>query len=315
VRYGQRRFTKIKRGVANYSTVIELGEIMIRNCVLGLCALGALLTASSAQAELFISDQFNYANGDLTTVDGTGANVSGGAWVGFSGTGFPAESLTVVNGQVEALISGSEDAARSIPNPLTDFMTAGETWYYGARVTVNDQRATPASTAIINEYFMMMKDTGTTNFRSRLYVNNPSTGTGGAGYRFGIGPSSGAANAVNWGSDLAFGTTYTVVASYEHDTGFVKLWVDPVDASSTSVTATASPGAATFITDLAIRQAFNNGGVAGGPGVLNTQILIDGVSMADNFAQALAAVAIPEPSSALLGLASFVGLTVARRRR
>lgn len=288
---------------------------MIRNVVLGLCAVGALLTASSARAERFINEPFNYVNGDLTSVDGTGDNVSGGVWTGFSGTNFPDESLTVVNGQVEALISGSEDAARSIPNPLTDFMTAGETWYYGARVTVNDQRATPSTTAIINEYFMMMKDTGTTNFRSRLYVNNPSTGTGGAGYRFGIGPSSGAANAVNWGSDLAFGQSYIVIASYEFDTGFVKLWVDPVDINSTSVTATASPGAGTLITDLAIRQAFNNGGVAGGPGVLNTQILIEGVSFADNFGEALSATAIPEPSSAALGLASLLGFTAARRRR
>jgi hypothetical protein len=107
---------------------------------------------------------------------------------------------------------------------------------------------------------------------------------------------------------LAFGQQYTIVGSYEFDTGFASLWVDPVNQASTSITATASPGAGTFVTSLAMRQAFFGGGTP------NTQILIDGVSMADSFAEALAAVAIPEPSSAALGLASLLGLAVARRR-
>jgi hypothetical protein len=278
------------------------------------CAMIALTPSLRVEATTFFADQFNYANGDLTVVDGSGSNVSGGAWVPFSGTGFPAESITVVNNQAELLISGSEDASRSIPNAGTDFMMAGETWYYGARLTVNDQRANPATTAIVNEYFMMVKDTSTSAFRSRMYVNNPSTGTGGAGYRLGIGASSGAGNAVNWGTDLAFGTEYTVIASYEFDSGFAKLWVNPVNSGSTSITATAAPNPGTFISELAMRQAFNNGGVAGGPSVPNTQILIDAVSIADSFDEALASL-IPEPTSAALGLVGIIGLALGRRTR
>ncbi|MBA3484160.1 MAG: PEP-CTERM sorting domain-containing protein [Pirellulales bacterium] len=273
------------------------------------CATLALTAGATAEAALFFSDHFNYANGDLTVYDGTGDNVSNGAWAPYSGTG-NTPSIEVVGGQAKLLIDGSEDATRSIPNAVTDFMTAGETWYYSARVTVNDRRATPATTAIQNDYFMLMKDTGTTNFRSRLYVNNPSTGTGGAGFRFGIGPSSGAANAVNWGTDLAFGTTYDVVASYSFDDGFVRLWVNPATQASTSVQATASPSPGTFITDLSLRQGFIT------PNEPNTEILIDAVGFGDNFGEVLTALTIPEPASVALSLAGLAGLiSMGRRRR
>jgi hypothetical protein len=283
--------------------------------ILASAALLALVAGSQTHAAVLIADQFNYANGDLTVTDGTGANVSGGNWTPFSGQSFTAESITVVNNQAELLISGSEDASRSIPNAGADFMTAGETWYYGALVTVNDQRANPATTAIVNEYFMNLKDTSVSALRSRLYVNNPSTGTGGAGFRFGIGASSGAGNAVNWGTDLAFGTQYAVIASYEFDTGFAKLWVNPVTSGSANVTATAAPNAGTFISQLALRQAFSNGGVSGGPSVPNTQILVDAVSLAESFDEALAALAVPEPTSAALSLVGLMGLSLGRRTR
>lgn len=279
---------------------------MTRNVLLGVCTVFLALVARSSQAAVFFTDQFNYANGDLTVVGGSGNNVSGGLWTPHSGQA-NAPSISVVNGKAQLLVPGSEDANREIPNALTDFMKAGETWYYGARVTVNDQRASTA-TALINEYFMHFKDTGTTNFRSRLYVADPSTGTGGAGFRFAIGASSGVANAVNWGSNLNFGQQYTVIASYNFDTGFAKLWVNPVNQASTSIEATAAPNPGTFVTSLAIRQAFLTGATA------NEQILVDAVSMANNFGDVLAAM-VPEPTSISLAVASLLALGAARRRR
>lgn len=278
-------------------------------------AIAAFAIGSQVHAAVLISDKFNYSNGDLTVTDGTGANVSGGNWAPFSGQGFTAESITVVNNKAELLISGSEDASRAIPNAGTDFMTAGETWYYGAVVTVNDQRANPATTGIVNEYFMLLKDTSASALRARLYVANPSTGVGGAGFRFGIGASSGAGNAVNWGTDLAFGVPYQVITSYEFNTGFAKLWVNPITSGSTSVTATASPSAGTFISELGIRQAFSNGGVSGGPSVPNTQILLDSVSLAESFNEALTALNVPEPTSVALSVTGLMGLAIARRRK
>ena len=279
---------------------------MTRNILLGVCTVFLALVAGSSQAAVFFTDQFSYANGDLTVVGGSGNNVSGGLWTPHSGQA-NAPSIAVVNGRAQLLISGSEDANREIPNALTDFMTAGETWYYGARVTVNDQRASTA-TPIVNEYFMHFKDTGTTNFRSRLYVKDPSTGTGGAGFRFSIGASSGATNAVDWGTNLNFGQQYLVIANYEFDTGFARLWVSPTSQASTSIQGTAGPNPGTFVTSLALRQAFVTGNVA------NTQILVDSVSMGESFADVFGAL-IPEPSSATLGLGGVLALGAARRRR
>ena len=274
------------------------------------CAALAMCSAASLEAATFFTDKFNYANGDLTLFDGSGDNVSAGAWTIHSPTGptFNPPSIEVANGQAVLLTPGSEDANRAISDPVNDAQGAGETWYYAALVTVNDQRATPATTGIINEYFMHFKDTAS-NFRSRLYVKDPSTGVGGAGFRFSMGASSGAANAVDWGTDLAFGVQYLVVGSYAFDTGAASLWVNPASSASTSITATASPGPGTFTSALALRQAFVNGA---GP---NTQILVNAVAMGDTFDSVVASVTIPEPATlslAALGMLSLVGL--GRRR-
>jgi hypothetical protein len=263
---------------------------------------------------LFFADQFNYANGDLTTRDDgvepaspvVGDNVSGGLWKMHSGEGTSGE-IDVVGGQAQLLFPGFEDANREIPNAGTEFMTAGETWYYAAKVTVNDQRATPDVTAILASYFLHFKDTGN-NFRSRLFVDAPSTGLGGAGYRLAIGPSSGDGNRVPWTADLAFGQEYTIVASYVYDTGAVSLWVNPSDPSSASVTATGGAGPMAFLSALALRQVSSAGATA------NTQILVDAVAMGDTFASALAGL-VPEPASGALGLTGLLGLAAARRRR
>jgi hypothetical protein len=138
--------------------------------LLGACAALVLLSGAPVRGELFFADAFNYANGDLTVVNGAGNNVSGGLWAPFSGQTFTAESITVVNGQAELLVSGSEDASRSVPNPLVNEQQPGETWYYGALVTVNDQRATAATTPLVKEYFMLVKDTTTSALRCVMFL-------------------------------------------------------------------------------------------------------------------------------------------------
>jgi MYXO-CTERM domain-containing protein len=287
---------------------------MKHTLTMGFCALALCAAAGPARAALFFSDQFSYANGDLTTRDdgvdpappAPGENVSGGLWKMHSGEGTGGE-IDVIGGQAQLLFPGFEDANREIPSAGSEFMTAGETWYYAAKVTVNDQRATPDVTAILASYFMHFKDPGTSNFRSRLFVDAPSTGLGGAGYRLAIGPSSGDGNRVPWTADLAFGQQYTIVASYVYDTGAVSLWVNPSDPSSASVTATGGAGPLAQITSLALRQVSSAGATA------NTQILVDAVAMGDTFASALTGL-VPEPSGGVLGLAGLLGLAATRRR-
>lgn len=286
---------------------------MRRIIVAGFCALALCATAGPARAALFFVDQFNYADGQLTTFDGTdafaGDNVSGGAWTTYSplppatiNTG----SITMAGGKAVLNQPSTEDAERAIPNAGTDFQTPGETWYFAALVTVFDERPDLA-TSIQKEYFMLVKDTSPSALRSRLYVDNPTV-AGTAGYRLAIGASSGANNAVNYPTDLAFGTQYTVVVSYEHDTGYSSLWVNPTSPASASVTGTAGASPRTFISALALRQAFFGAGAA------NTEIHIGALSYGDSFADVLAAV-VPEPGSATLGLSALAGLAAFRRRR
>jgi MYXO-CTERM domain-containing protein len=92
------------------------------------------------------------------------------------------------------------------------------------------------------------------------------------------------------------------------------MWVNPVSEASTSVTASGGAVMGTFLSQLSLRQAFNNGGVSGGPGVPNTQILIDAAAIGDSFADVFGSL-VPEPTSGTLGLASVALLAVRRRRR
>jgi len=269
------------------------------------CAMIALVVGTSAvEAAVLFGDQFNYANGELTINDGTGDNVSNGAWVPHSGQTFN-DNIDVINGEAEVLNSGSEDAKRVVPGGA--FMDAGDKWYFAAEVTVNDRRADPGAQGVNNDYFLHFMDNGF-GFRTRVFLDNPSTGVGGAGYRFGLSATSGAQTQV-WGSDLTFGTQYTIIGSYDFDSGASELWVNPVDESSAKLVESTTVGPGTFIDALSLRQDFIS------PGTPNNQVLIDAVGVGESFADALAGLAIPEPTSAALGLVGLAAAAAGRWRR
>jgi hypothetical protein len=276
----------------------------VKNLVLISCATLALAAGSRVDAAVLFGDQFNYPNGELTINDGTGDNVSGGAWVPHSGQTFD-DNIDVISGQADVRNSGSEDAKRVVPGG--QFMDAGDKWYFAALLTVNDLRSDPATQGINNDYFLHFMDNGF-GFRTRVFLDNPSTGVGGAGYRFGLSATSGPQTQV-WGSDLSFGTQYTVVGSYDFDSGASELWVNPVDESSTKLVESTTVGPGTFVDALSLRQDFITGGVP------NNQILIDAVGVGDSLADALAGLTIPEPSSMALALAGLIAGVAARRHR
>jgi uncharacterized protein (TIGR03382 family) len=265
------------------------------------CATLAIAACSSVDAALFFSDAFSYPNGDLTVVDGTGDNVSGGLWTPHSGTGFP-PSIEVIGGQAQILNSGSEDANRVAPGG--DTTNTGEKWYFAALVTVNDRRATPSSTPVNNDYFIHFKDSGTANFTARTYLDDPNVA--GNGYTFGFAATTGG-QTQQWPTDFAFGTKHLLVASYAFDTGVAELWVDPVNESSPKLTESTAVSPGFFINSLALRQDFLTGDIP------NNQILIDAVALGDTFADVVQAV--PEPAGALMALAGLATTGLVRRRR
>jgi len=263
----------------------------------------SLMMADRASSATFFTDSFNYADGDLTVVGGSGNNVSGGLWVPHSGQANP-PSIKVEGGKAKLLNSGSEDANRSAGT----LIAAGSTWYYSALVTVLDDRADPLVEAVRNEYFLHFKDAGTSNFRGRAYLSSPNAADP-TKFTFGLSATSGG-QAAKWSQDLEFGKPYTLVVSYAVDTGATSLWVDPVNAASPKITDVNGAAAFTQVNSLALRQAF----ISPTPGVRNNVILVDAVALGDNFDEVLRGVAIPEPTAGLL-LALAGVAAVARRNR
>lgn len=294
---------------------------MRSNFVLVLLAVATFVVlGSTANATTFMSDSFSYADGDLTKYDGTGDNVSGGAWRPHSGTGFPT-SVVVSSGQA-VLKNGnpaSEDVNRKAIYGGQQNNGLGETWYYAALVTVNDERAlNDPNNPLNNDYFMHFKDAGN-GYRGRAYIDDPSTGAGGAGFTFGLSTTSGG-QAVAWGSDLSFGQQYKIMVSYTttidpNSVGQaeVEMWVDPVSIASPSITHSDPAGALTLLAGLAMRQDFTGG--SSGP---NNEVLVDAVALGNDFDSVMMNVMngsnVPEPTSVALALLGLIGVGCSRRR-
>lgn len=275
--------------------------------VLMATAIAAMLGGVTS-ATTFMSDTFSYPDGELTINDGTGDNVSGGAWRPHSGATFN-DNIDVVSGQAELLNSGSEDAHRdAVWGGSIQTIGLGETWYYAALVTVNDRRADPNNESINNDYFMHFMDTGF-GFRTRAYLDDPNVADP-TKFTFGLSATSGG-QVAKWATDLNFGQQYKIVGSYAVDTGETNLWVDPVDSNSPKITDVNSGAAFTLIQALAMRQDFISGPTP------NNQILVDSVALGNDFDSVLLnsmnGSNIPEPASLALGLLALIGIAGTRR--
>jgi hypothetical protein len=201
--------------------------------------------------------------------------------------------MQVVGGQANVVHTQSEDTH-------TDFdggpIGAGDTIYSAFDLTVPAQTAAPN-----NVYFAHFKDAGNF-FGSRVWITGPAVA--GNGYRLGITGDSSLETATDlWpGGDLAFGTTYRVVTKYDFDTGESRLWVNPVNESSTNALSDDSFALDGF-ESYSLRES-----------TANSTSFIDNLCVATAFGQALRCV--PEPSSiAMLLLAGFAAFGFRRSGR
>lgn len=277
----------------------------LRLCVAMFLATAVAMLATPARATLFFYDGFNYADGDLTVFDGTGDNVSGGLWVPHSGTGNPIP-VGVSGGQ--AVVVQGNPASEDVNRNAGQVIALGETWYFGALVTIEDTRNGNGLALDQASYFIHLKDNTAGGLRSRIYVNDPSSGVGGQGFRFGLSASSGPI-AANWATDSNFDQKYLIIGSYAVDTGETKLWVDPTSIASPSISHTDATAAFTAIEALALRQDFVSAG--------NTfTAYVDSVALGSTFDEVLGALsAVPEPSTTLLALLGLAGLAGRGHRR
>ena len=239
--------------------------------IMSLVMIGSLVLASftpaAAQARMtqqqnvllapILDENFDYGDsaGNLTTS-------SGGVWVAHSGTSGFVQYVTTglsmagygssgVGGAATISTSGSEDVNRSFTN-----QTSG-TVYFAALVNV--------STAGSGTYFLHLKDSGTFNFRARVFAKNEA-----GVLRFGLGDTSTASYAT---ADFSYNTTYLIVVKFNATTGDTALYVlNSGSATEPTTPLLSTTGTAQAVEGIAIRQA------SGGPSAT-----IDGIRVANTW--------------------------------
>jgi hypothetical protein len=237
-----------------------------------LVAVLAFSISSETQATTLYSSPLTappLTSGDLVGQDG---------WVAHSGTGALAIQVGA-SGATLAQGSGAREDANVSFTPIA----AGQTYYFGFDVVVNGGDT--------NVYFAHFKDVGS-DFTTRTFV----TPFAGSDFTFGLSPA-GSAPDVTWATGLNFGESYRVIGSYTADTRLTRLWVNPLNELSTSISFT-DPAAAA-VSAFALRQAGGN----------STQ-LISNLAVGTTFAAV-----VPEPSTIALAAMGLSLAGVAARRR
>jgi PEP-CTERM motif len=236
---------------------------------------GAFATTNAA---VLISDAFPYSDGNLA---GDTPSV-GGIWTLHSGA--TNDIQVVSNAAVVNESTGVQDDHSNFDGGFTD--AAGDMLTSSYTVNV----AAPSTGTLTPVYFGMFL-AGSSNFTSRVWVAAPATV--GDGYRIALSQnSSSTATGVVYSPDLVYGSTHTVVTTYDYTNKNGALTVD-----GTLLGTTSDMGFSDAVTAYAFRQSATAGNVV----ITIDNLEVDGV-------------AVPEPASlSLLGMGAM-GL-MARRRK
>ncbi len=241
--------------------------------------------------EPLLLESFSYPNGALT-------NVAGGIWNTYSGLG-GALTLKVSDGRAfinqADTTSGGDDCSRLI-NASFDPATDNSSKLY-AGFSVNFSAA-PFSGG---SFFAHFKSSGSSSeFYSRIGADQEGAAPG--TFRLAIDNEHwDAATTTEFPLDLKLNTEYTVVVRLDLATDQSTLWVNPVDESSPSVTATdlITYGTGLSIDSFALRQGTTGTGFPG-------SLYLDNLRVGTSFETA-----IPEPQ----GLLAFGALFLLGWRR
>jgi hypothetical protein len=212
----------------------------------------------ATHAAIILNEPFDYPDGSLA---GPG-NISGGLWTTHSGT--TTGQVDVVSGVVNLTQSESEDISRLLPGGP---YTTGNLY---ASFTVNFSTLPGGN----GTYLFNYRDTGTMNFRARVFVTSTNAGPG----AFRVGITGGNNNPVLIPVDLELATEYKLVVRYSTTAGTATLWINPTSESAiTSRADSADAGSIVPIHFVCLRQA----GVSPGMGTLTFDNLLIGSEFSD----------------------------------
>ena len=260
------------------------------------CVCVLAIAAGNASAQILLSDDFSYADGPIHTV-------SGGAWTIHSPVP-PGIPLAIQSGQAfidqNDTTAGRDDAGRLLSASF-DATTDNTSKIYSS-FTVNFTALPVSSTS--GSYFAHLKSSAANEFYARVGATVESAAPG--AFRLAITNETWPTAALfQFPQDLSLNTTYRVVTRLDLATDQSTLWINPVNESSTSVTATdAISYAAGAISAYALRQGTSN--TSGAPGDLFVDNLFVGQTFLD---------VIPEPSTTALGVLGLAAICGFRRAR
>jgi len=195
---------------------------------------------------LLRSDDFNRPDSPLVQFNGE--------WLSNGGAGGTnAQQMQIIGNKVQVTEDGSEDVSTELPpnQPILPVYTtsSGVILYAGMRMTLTRLPSSAGS------YFAHFRDSST-GFRTRVFVSTLNAAPG--SYRLGIANNAAAITAGGQiPTDLLLNTSYFIVVRYNVGTGESKLWLNPVDETSSGLMAPDSPSLSS-IEAFTFRQ---NGGI------------------------------------------------------
>jgi len=243
----------------------------MRKFAIALVMLG-LVAAAPAKSASLASDVFSYPNGDL---------VPNGGWANYSGA---TTDIQVNAGRATGFgPAANDDHLLFTPQSLT------VKTYACFDVIIPAPAAAPKPI-----YFALLKDAGTTNFVSRVYV----LPLAGGGWTFGISHSSTSTTVgvVPWTSGLVYGQNYHVVINYDPVNKTSTLWVNPTVESDPSVSITNAATAALAVAGFGLRQSASASALPASPAYVGTAdwgFSVDNLGVGSTFDDACA---IPTPT-------------------
>lgn len=177
-----------------------------------LIAIGTLAIATlSSRATLILDEPFSYPDGPVA---GPG-NVTGDLWITHSGT---TGQVDVVSGKVNITQAESEDVSRALPGgPYS-----GVTNLYASFVI--NVSALPLGNG---GYFWHYRDSGTMNFRARVFLSSTNAAPG----KFRVGIANGGNAPVLIPTDLDLNTDIKLVVRLVNGTNST-LWINPPSEST-----------------------------------------------------------------------------------